>query len=436
VNVTVENVAACRKKLSIEVPANEVAQEWKGVLSEFQKYAQIPGFRVGRAPLQVLEKKFEKEIGDEVQRKLIPTSFREAVAKEKLKIVSSPAIDEIKFQRNEGLKFLALVDVSPEFTLPNYKGLKLTRPKSEVTQEQVDNAVTLLAEQQASFEDVSDRPLAMGDFAIISYNGLCEGKPIAEFNAAAKPLSENKQFWLLMAKDSFLPGFCDALVGAKIGDKKEISVDFPADFRINELAGKKASYSVEILGIKQKQLPPIDDQFAKNYKCDSLQQLKDRVRENMVQERERNAGSTVKGQAVEQLVKACAFELPESIVQDETRTTMMDIVRENQARGVNEDTIRERSKDILVSAKQNAEEKVRATFILRRIAEDEKIEVKPEELNQELEMIALQHRRPVTEVRKQLEESGQLEAVREQVLVGKALDLVISNANVEEEKAP
>jgi len=433
VNITIEDVASCRKKLNIEIPANEVALEWKGVLKEFQRFAQIPGFRIGKAPIQILEKKFVKEIGSEVQRKLIPSSYREAIAKEKLKVVSSPAIEEITFSPNEPLKFQATVDVRPEFPLPNYKGLKIKKPKVEVKDEDVENALKLLAEQQANFADISDRPLSMGDFAVISYSGICEGKPIGDFHAAAKPLSENKQFWLLMAKDSFLPGFCDPLVGTKIAEKKEVNIDFPEDFRIKELAGKKAVYSVEVQGIREKKLPALDDAFAASYKTANMEELKTRIRENMTKDHEQRAEGAVRNQLVEQLLKATTFEVPESIVNDETRNTMMDIVRENQARGLPDDIIREKSKDILEAAQQSAKDKVRNTFILARIAEEEKLKVKDEDLQQQIQQTAQKMGRPVQEVASQLQESGEIEAFREQILISQALDLVLSHAIVETE---
>jgi len=430
-NVTVENVAACRKRLTIEVPVDEVAREWKGVLTEFQKFAQIPGFRVGRAPIPILERKFQKEIGEEVQRKLIPQFFREAVAREKLKVVSLPSVEEIKFAHNEPLRFLATVDVTPEFQLPTYKGLRVKKKKVEMKPDELENALKLLADQQASFADVTGRGLALGDFAVISYSGVCEGKPIAEITPAAKPLSENKQFWLLMARDSFLPGFCDSLVGAKIGEKKQALVDFPNDFQIKELAGKKATYFVDILGIKEKNLPPFDDAFATGFKAANMAELKTRIQENMLKEREQRNEGDVQNQIVEQLLKTTSFEPPESVVNDETRNTLVDIVRENRMRGLEEDTIREKSREILDFAQQSAKDKVRASFILLRIAEEEKVEVREEELQERIQTAAQRAGKPLKDFTQQLQDSGNIEALREQLLIRHTLDLLVSHAMVE-----
>ncbi len=432
-NVTVENVAACRKKLNIEIPADEVAREWKDILKEFQKFTPIPGFRAGHAPIPVLERKYTKEISDEIQRKLIPQSFREAIAKEKLKVVSMPQIGEVKFVRNEPLRFDATVDVAPEFALPTYKGLKVKKKKVEVKDEDVNNALTMLSEQMASFNDIADRGLALGDFAVISYTGVCEGKPIAEIAPSAKPLSENKQFWLLMAKDSFLPGFCEPLVGAKIGDKKEVPASFPKDFRVKELAEKKATYSVEILGLKEKKLPALDDAFAASYKAKDMAELKERIKENMVRERGNQSEHDVRNQIVEQLLKAVSFDLPDSMVQAETQNTMLDIVRENQMRGMGEDAIRGKSKEILDFAQQSAKDKVRASFILSRVASEENVKVKDEELQQEIVQAAERAHKPLREFVQKMQESGEIESIREQMTIARTLDLLVTNAIVESE---
>ncbi|MBI4027144.1 MAG: trigger factor [Verrucomicrobia bacterium] len=430
-NVTVENVAACRKRLSIEVPADEVSREWQGAVTEIQKVAQIPGFRPGRAPRLILERKFQKEISDEVQRKLIPQSFREAIAKEKLKVVSLPTFDDVKFTLNEPLRFLATVDVAPDFQLPVYKGLKVKKTKVEVKDSEVEDSLKLLAEQQASFSDVADRGLAFGDFAVISYSGVCEGKAVGEFSEAARPLSENKQFWLLMAKDSFLPGFCDSLTGGKIGDRRQALVDFPSNFRIKELAGRKATYFVEIIGIKEKKLPAMDDAFAAGYKAANVAELKAKVRESMIADREHQARRETQNQIVEQLLKATPFDVPESVLHAETRSTVADIVQRNHRMGLKDETIRERSKEIFEFAQQSAKDKVRASFILGKIAETEKIEVKDEEIQEQVRLAAERAHKPVKEFAQKLDEGGELDALREQMLIGRTLDLLVAQAVIE-----
>lgn len=432
-NVTLENVAACRRKLKIEIPAEEVAREWSSTAAEFGKFAQIPGFRAGRAPLPILEKRFTKEISAEVQRKLLPQSFREAVAKEKLHVVGMPEIEDLHFERSEPLRFTAVVDVAPEFELPSYKGLKVRKAKVELKDEDVDNVLNLLAEQQATFQDVKDRPLAMGDFAVVSYSALCEGKPLAEVAPSASQLAENKQFWLLMAKDSFLPGFCEPLVGAAIGEKREVTVDFPADFKQKELAGKKGIYSVEIGGMKEKKLPVMDDAFAKSYQADSMAALRERMKENMLKDREQKSEGEIRNQIVEQLLKATTFDLPESLVNAETQQTMMNIVRENASRGVSQEMMREKGTEIFDFAKQSARDKVRASFILNRIADAEKIAITDEQLHERIHEIAQESGKTPAEVHRRLEENDGEESIRHGMRSMRTLDHLVGLAQIEKE---
>jgi trigger factor len=421
--------------MAIEVPLDEVTREWNGAVKEFQKFAQIPGFRPGRAPAQIVERRFQKEISEEVQRKLIPQSFREAIAKEKLDVVSMPKIEEVKFSRTEPLRFQATVDIAPEFALPEYKGLKVKKPSVELKDEEVESSLKLLAEQQARFEEVKDRELVMGDFAVVSYSGVCEGKPIAQIAASAANISENQNFWLLMAKDSFLPGFCDALAGAKIGEKKQVLVDFPADFRIKELGGKKATYFVDVHGIRERKVPPLNDELAKSYQAESLDDLRKRVKETMLKERERRSEAEVRNQILEQLRKATTFDLPESLVNEEAYHVATDIVRENQQRGVGEEILREKSKEIFDSASQSARDRVRTSFILGRIAKAEKVEVKEEEIMDLVREEAKRTGKSVDSIRQQLQENGGWESLRERLMFGRTLDLLVSHAIVEKSES-
>jgi len=432
-NVIVENVASCRKKLTIEVPQDDVSREWKGVLTEFQKFAQIPGFRMGRAPVPMLERRFEKEISEKVQKKLIPQSFREAIAKEKLEVLSLPDIGEVKFSRSEPLRYQATVDVAPEFALPAYKGLKVKKSKVEIKDEDVENELKVLMEQQSQFVEIKDRPLAFGDFAVISYTGVCEGKPIVQAAPSAGALSENKNFWLRMAKDSFLPGFCDPLVGARVGEKRQALVDFPADFRIKDLAGRKATYLVELLGIREKKMPALDDKLASSLGTANVAELREKIKEHLHHLGEHRANEAMRSQVVDQLLQAVVFEVPETMVAEETRGVVNDIVRENQVRGVRNEAIREKSGEIIDFASRNAKDRVRSSFILNRIARTEKIEVKEEELMVMVREASQRSGKSVDALRRQMHESGEWESLHEKILIGHTLDWLASHAIVETE---
>ena len=263
-NITVENLAPCRKLVRVELDAAAVDAAFEAVTKDFQKQASLPGFRPGKAPRNLVLKKYEADIQEEAKRKLISESYRKALDEKKLAVIGAPDIEEIQFSRGQPLQFAATVETSPEFELPEYKGLAVKREARSVTDADVDRAIDLLRGQHAKFETVA-RELKAGDIAVVNYTGACDGKPITEIAPTAKGLTEQKNFWVETAANNFIPGFAGQLFGAKAGDKRTVNVDFPADFVTKELQGKKGVYEVEIVEVKERVLPPVDDAFAKNF---------------------------------------------------------------------------------------------------------------------------------------------------------------------------
>src|ERR1700677_231991 len=288
-NITVEDVAPCKKRLKIEVPANRVQQAYDQVATDFQKEAKIPGFRPGHAPRTVVLKKFHKDIESEAQRTLVPEAYQEAIAEKKLKVVTQPEIEDLKYQPGLSLSFSTLVELVPDFKLPNYKGLVIKKQETAVTDEEVDKTLSSLADQRATFDDATDRPVALEDFAVISYEGTLDGKPLAEVVPDAPNLAKNPNFWLWILAEGLLPKFAEQLVGLEKGGKRTVTVEFPADFPQAPVAGKTAEYAVELKEIKIKRAPVIDEAFAQEIAKMSLPDLKARVREYMESEKENQA---------------------------------------------------------------------------------------------------------------------------------------------------
>ncbi|MBV9462653.1 MAG: trigger factor [Verrucomicrobiae bacterium] len=431
-NVKLQDAGICRKVLEIEIPADEVQRERKGLVGEFQKFAQIPGFRVGRAPIQIIEKKFSRQIDEELQKKLIPQSYREAVAKEKLRPVSMPELSDIKLEPNSPLLFKATIEVAPDFNLPDYKAIPVKSPKISVTDKDVEDSIQLMREQYADFEEIVGRPLALGDYAVISYHGSIEGKPIAEVSPSARQLGENRNFWLLMAKDAFVPGFCEQLVGANIGEKRQLKVSFPPKFFAADLAGKEASYDVDVMGIRAKKLPELNDDFAKQLQLENVEKLKEEIRANLAKSRERQGEAERKNQLVEFLLGKVELELPESLVQSQTRRNIYDVVRENQLRGVSEDDLKNKKDEIYQHANQGARDSVKAGFILTKIAEKENLKVEPAEIEERIAEMANHNKLDPARMKQELIENGAILSLQEQLLIGKALDFLLANAKVTE----
>ena len=216
-NITVEKLAPCKKLVRVEVDAQQVDATFDSVTKDFQREAVLPGFRPGKAPRDMVLRKYEKSIQDEVKKKLISDSYRKAVDEQKLDVLGYPDIEEIQFQRGQPLQFAATIETAPEFELPEYKGVAVKREVASVTEADVDSALDVLRQQQQHFHTL-ERPAQTGDFVVVNYTATTEGKPLSELTPNAKSLTERKAFWIEVKPGSFLPGFAEQLTGAKAGD--------------------------------------------------------------------------------------------------------------------------------------------------------------------------------------------------------------------------
>jgi len=430
-NITVEDVAPCKKRLKIEVPANRVQQAYDRVATDFQKEARIPGFRPGHAPRTVILKKFQKDIESETQRTLVPEAYREAINEKKLRVVSSPEIEDLKYQPGLSLSFSTVVELVPEFKLPDYRGLVLKKEDVEVKDEEIDKTLQSLADQRAKFDDAPERPLAMEDFAVISYTGKIDGTPLIEVAPEAKQLAQNPQFWLWMRSEGFLPKFAEQCVGMKKGESRTIEIEFAADFPQAGVAGKKAQYDVELKEIKVKNSPAVDDAFAQEVAKMNLAELKTRVRENMEQEKKNQADRAARTEAVQKLISAVEFDLPPSAVDEETHAAVYDIVAENQARGVPANILEEKKDEIFNNAAKSAKDLVKFKFIAAQIAENEKIEVTNEQIAQHLAVLAQREGMTLEKMVDRVRKNNAFGAIRQQILRQAVLDFLLKEAKFE-----
>jgi trigger factor len=429
--ITLEDIAPCKKRLKIEVPANRVQEAYDRVTSDFQREARIPGFRPGHAPRGVVLKRYQKDIESETQRTLVPEAYREAVQEKKLRVVSSPEIEDLKYQPGMSLSFSTMVEVVPDFALPQYKGLALKKQETGVTDEDVDKALESLANQRATFDDAPARPLAMEDFAVINYTGSVNGQPMIELVHDVKQLAHNQGFWLWMRTEGFLPKFAEQLVGMNKGEKRTITIDFPADFLQAPVAGKTGQYEVELLDLKIKKAPAIDDAFAQELAQMDLATLKTRLRENIEQEKKAQAGRASRTEIMQKLIAAVDFELPPTAVEEETHAAVYDIVAENQARGIAANVLEEKKDEIFHNAAKSAKELVRFKFVANRIAEQEKIEVTNEQLAQQIGALAQREGVPIEKMADKIRKNDAFGTIRQQILRQLVLDFVLKEAKFE-----
>ncbi|MCX6967456.1 MAG: trigger factor [Verrucomicrobia bacterium] len=431
-NVQLENLPNCITTMRIEVPADKVSQAREAILREYAQHAKLPGFRPGKAPRSVVETKFKKEIADELQSRLISTSCREAIAENKLRVLHISNVEEVEFAPDQTLSFTASVVTAPQFELPEYKGIKVAVAAAEVTEKDIDEGIERLLDQAADFVDVTDRPLAMDDFAVVTYTGTIDGKPADEVVPAAKVLAANTDFWIKLTPETFLPGFSEKVIGAAVGETREFDLTVPADFAMTDLAGKTLHYSVTLNTIKSKVVPAADDAFAATVAPGkTLAELRELIRGEITRQKSVEQENEKRGQIMKQLLDQVECELPEGMVYNETHRVLANLIRENQNRGVPEEVIRENQKELNTSAGETARERLKGSFVLIRIAEAEKITVTREEFNRHLVRMAMRYQMPVEKLQKELEKREALDSINEEILTGKVLDFLLANASVE-----
>lgn len=431
VSVTVEQLAPCRVLLKVEVEAAKVDGAFEKVTAGFQKEARLPGFRPGKAPPYMVIRSFGAEIEQEVRRQLFGEHYRQALKEKELRVLGQPDFEEVQFGRGKDFVFTATLETEPAFALPEYKGIPVEVEVREVTDADLERALMVLREQRAEHVDV-ERPAGTGDFVVVNYRGTCEGKPITEHSPTAKGLTEQKEFWLRIEEGHFIPGFTEQLVGASAGEHRTVTVTFPEDFVVPVLVGKQGVYEVEVVKVKERRLPELDDAFAGQFGAGTAEDLRTGVRRDLENEIKYKRISGIRNQIVQTLLQRVECELPESIVDHETRNVMRDIIQENRNRGFTKEAIQEHTDEIASAAKMGAKDRVKSALILHRIAETEKIQVAEQELLQRIALIAQRRGQPAQKVLKELQEAGQINNVAEDLLIAKVLDFLQLQAVVTE----
>ena len=431
--VQVEKKPESVSTLKIELPAEEVSKEWDAIASSFARFAKIPGYRPGKAPRAVVDRRFRKEIQEEVTKKLVSKSYREAIEQKKLRVASLTNLEEVHFGDDKSMKFQATVVTAPEFKLPDYKSIKVELPDTKVTEKEIEATLERLRDQTADFVDAPDRPAQMGDFVVIDFEGTVDGKPVSEVAPnASKNLHGGKKFWVRLAPDNFLPKFCEQVAGQKTDESRTITVEFATDFLVKELAGKQGSYNVTLREIKEKVLPEVNDEFAaKLLPGKTLADLRHTVEHDLEHEKEHQVDRAKEEQIIKYLHEKTKFDVPPPLLRNETKRALTELVQRNRARGIPDEMLKEKEKELIETAASVAYHRLKTNFILERIAEEEKIQVTREDLDHRIRHEAQHYNISSDKMRKELEEHDGLNALAEQILLGKTLDFLKANVSVQ-----
>ena len=429
--VTVTDLSPCRKQLRIEVDAEAVDAKFDAVAKDFRRQAHLPGFRPGKAPLANVMRAYNDKIAEESKRSLMADSYTEALKSNNLKPVIMPEIEELQFGHGKPFQYMATLEVSPAFEVPEYTGLEVEKERRSVTDEDVNKGLSTLQEQRVEYRDV-DRAMGEDDFVVVNYTGTIDGKPITDIVTVARGITEQSNAWLHLKRNPLVPGLVEGLIGASKGDKKSIPVTFPEEFIYEELTGKEGQYEVEVMEIKEQALPELDDTFAKSFGAESIDKLREGVETDLKNELEYSQKQSVRNQCVQRLLDAVTCDLPETIVNQATRAAVHNIVQSNHNRGVSKDVIEENKDDIYNNAKANAEIRVKANYILAQIAEKEDIKVSEQELSRQVAAMAMQQKIKPQKMADQLKENGGIYEVQEEILNAKVIDLLEEKAKITE----
>jgi trigger factor len=432
VKVVVEDAGPCRKKLRIEVPAADVAKEYEKVLSAFAKGSKIPGFRPGRAPQDIVARRYAKDIAGELQNSLVPSSYHKALEENKIDAVAIVDLDEPPpASPLQDFIFSVTVDVPPDFALPEYKGIPVQAAGVAVTDEQVKETIDGLRRQAARYDDVTDRPVQRGDLVQVDFEGTLDGKPIEEIGGKTRGLGKGAGHWVSADPDAFPPGFGEGLEGAAIGETRTIRSAYREGFPVPELAGKTADYTVTVKGLRQPVLPEMDAEFLKRFDVESADQLTARVREQLEAAAKARDRARRRDEAIAHLLSRTQMDLPASLVQRQTERNVYNLVRSSIRQGAVENQIVENKSKIFESASRSAAEMLKLRYILHRIAEAEKVAVPDEDVAADIERQARQAGVDPAGLVKRMRDDGSFDEVRGDLREAKALDQIVDWANVQ-----
>jgi trigger factor len=412
----------CRRELALEIPAEEVSKAMERVAKDFAKIARVPGFRPGKAPVSLIRRRFAEDIKGEVLQDLVPKRVGAAVSEQKLTPVSQPQVEKLDFAEGQPLKFTAVFEVLPEFELGNYKGLQIEMPVMDITDSDTAKALEEMRERAAALAPVEGRAVENGDYVQLKMMGTPQG--------SGDPLQADSVVCHVGAEETMEP-FNENLRGTNVGDHKTFDVAYPADYPDAKLAGKTYHYAVEILGIKSKKLPELNDEFAKDVSdAASLEELKKKIHDSLEHQRDHRQKELQREKVISELVKRHDFPVPESLVEHQMDVRLERVVRSLATQGVDPRAVNVDWVSLRKRQQERATDDVKAELIIDRIASTENIDVTEDEVEHELEHMAGHSGESAEAVRVRLTKQGALDRMKAKLRSDKTLDWLAQNAQI------
>jgi len=422
--VNVEEISGVKKKVHIEIPEDQVIKEIDSFYGELKRKAKIKGFRPGKVPRNILERHFKDYVKAEVIQKLIQESCPKAFSEAALEPVSPPVVDPQELESGKPFQYSAIIEVKPDIKMEGYLGLKIEGKKEEVKEEEVEERLKGLQNLHANLKMVTEaRPIQHGDFVIIDYEGWLDGKPLEEGKAV--------DFTVEVGGERFIPAFEEKMIGLKPEEEKEIDIPFPDDYGYKKWAGKTVTFHVKIKEIKEKILPLLDDEFAKdlgNYS--SLDELKTQLKQDIEKEKHLALDRQLKDQMVDQLLRSNSFEVPESLVKEQTHALVSNMKLRLSTQGMDLNNLGITEEKLHENYQEMAKKQVRTFLILEKIAGQEGITVTDEEVDGRLKEISEKSRQKLDVVKRYYEKNGLIPEVKAGILSDKTLNFLLDKSNI------
>lgn len=427
-DVIVTDVSQVKKDLAVEVAAEEVKAEYEKAYDAYARHAKVPGFRPGRVPRGVIKQRFSKEIKDEVIGQLLPHALEHAIIDKKLRFVGEPHIDDVSVNEGGPMTFKASIEVLPEIELKEYKGLKATKQVERVTDQDVEQVIEKWRENAAELVPVEDRASQDGDFVTVNLVGKYADpqEPHEQENLTADDVE------IEINGQGTQPEFSNSLRGVKTNDVVEFRVVYPDDFGSKGLAGKTLDFTATVTAVRQKELPELNDDFAKDFgEYETIQDMREKVRENLVAQAEKQADSKLRDQLSEQLLSNYDFEVPSVLVEQQARESLREMAYWLSRSGMPPQAVQGMDWNAhLADARVKAAREVRTAMLISLIGEAEGVDVSEGEIDAEIELAAMSTGETPEQLKARLTREDAISSIENRLRYRKSLDAVVHNAEI------
>lgn len=429
----VQDINPTRKTISITASSEEVSEQEAKLINDFQRQAKIPGFRPGKAPKNMVRQRFAKDIQQELKQRVVSQAHQEGVAGADFEVFNIVELDEGEVKGGQGATITFTVDVIPEFEVPAYEGLKVTNAPTEASDEEVAKMLDQILGQRAEY-NVAEKAAEKGDYVQCAYEGKIDTKIVADLVPEAPMYGTQANTWEEAGNED-APGvraIVDGLVGMKAGETKEVTMEFPQDFKPEALAGKTVVYSVEAKEVREKVMPEMDDAFFESMQVKDENELRAKISENIENQKKQQNANGERQQITEKLVKSVDFPIPQSGVESETEAVLRDFMQRNMQQGISAEEFEKHKESLHEGASKAAHDRFKSRLILTKIAEKEKIKVENEDFSRMIMMEAQQAGQTPDKLVKELQkDQNRVNQMRRDIILGKTMDLLAEKADRE-----